>query len=50
MKPTNFQYKSMEIEFGIEIHVRIRIVAKILMESGKNFALKSWLKANLNPI
>ena len=40
-KLTNFRYKPMEIEFGIEICVQIQIVAMISMESGNNFETKN---------
>ena len=46
-KTTNFEYKFMEIEFGIEIcvSVRIRILATISMESGDDFGSKKLIKS-----
>ena len=44
-KSTNFQYESMEIEFGIKIRVRIQIVPTISMESGNNFGSKKLIKS-----
>ena len=45
MKSTNVRYKSMEIEFGIKLRVKIWIVATISMESGNDFGSKKSIKS-----